>query len=51
MDTELWGFVTPHDVTAEDVVCATKKIQPYYAVPTRFKFMSELPHTTYVGVL
>ncbi|TCD70141.1 hypothetical protein EIP91_004611 [Steccherinum ochraceum] len=45
VDTELWGFVTPEDVTIADVTTATQKVQPYYAVPTRFKSLAELPHT------
>lgn len=50
VNTELWGFVTPNDVAVEDVVSATKKVQPYYAVPTRFQVLSDLPHTTCVQV-
>ncbi|KAI0070625.1 nonribosomal peptide synthetase 12 [Panus rudis PR-1116 ss-1] len=46
IDQELWGFVTPDTVKVEDVVAATQKVQPYYAVPTRFMTLSELPHTS-----
>jgi len=45
VDSELWGFVTPAAVKEEDVIEATKKVQPYYAVPTKFMTMAELPHT------
>lgn len=48
IDTELWGFVTPESVVVADVIAATQKVQPYYAVPTRFKILSELPHTRFV---
>ncbi|KAH8104625.1 nonribosomal peptide synthetase 12, partial [Cristinia sonorae] len=46
VDSELWGFVTPENVNVQDVISATKKVQPYYAVPTRFKTLSELPNTS-----
>lgn len=45
IDGELWGFVTPDDVDVNAVTEATKKSQPYYAVPTRWYALDELPHT------
>ena len=45
VNSELWGFVAPANVKEEDVIEATKKVQPYYAVPTRYMMLAELPHT------
>lgn len=45
IDSELWGFVTPADADIEAVTEATKKVQPYYAVPTKWLAIDELPHT------
>lgn len=45
IDSELWGFVTPVAVNTDAVAEATQKVQPYYAVPTRWATLPELPHT------
>ncbi|GJF00261.1 nonribosomal peptide synthetase [Phanerochaete sordida] len=45
IDGALWGFVTPADVNIDAVTEATQKVQPYYAVPTRWYALDELPHT------
>ncbi|KAG5220859.1 NRPS protein biosynthetic cluster [Salix suchowensis] len=42
----LWGFFTPSTVEPKDVQAAVAKIQPYYAVPSRFIHMEEFPNTT-----
>ncbi|KAI0801910.1 nonribosomal peptide synthetase 12 [Irpex lacteus] len=46
IDDELWGFVTPSSVNVDGVIEATKKIQPYYAVPTQWCTLDTLPHTS-----
>jgi len=43
---ELWGFLTPKDVDIEAVKAAAAKVQPYYAVPTRFMTMEVFPQTS-----
>ena len=48
IDGELWGFVTPADVDVDAVTEATQKVQPYYAVPTKWYTLDELPHTSWV---
>ncbi|KAI0702917.1 putative nonribosomal peptide synthetase [Cytidiella melzeri] len=45
VDGELWGFVTPATVDIDAVIEATKKVQPYYAVPTQWCALDALPHT------
>ncbi|KAA1469841.1 nonribosomal peptide synthetase 12 [Dentipellis sp. KUC8613] len=45
VDSELWGFVTPSNVDVNAVLEATAKVQPYYAVPTRFVVLADLPRT------
>lgn len=45
IDGELWGFVTPVQADVKAVEEATKKVQPYYAVPTKWYTIDELPHT------
>ncbi|KZT42672.1 nonribosomal peptide synthetase 12 [Sistotremastrum suecicum HHB10207 ss-3] len=44
--TELWGFVTPAEVEVELVKAATARVQPYYAVPTRYITLESFPHTS-----
>ncbi|KAF7416084.1 hypothetical protein PC9H_002344 [Pleurotus ostreatus] len=46
IDDVLWGFFTPSTVEPKDVQAAVAKIQPYYAVPSRFIHMEEFPNTT-----
>ena len=43
--TDLWGFVTPEHVDVEAIKAAAARIQPYYAVPTRWMTLSEFPRT------
>ncbi|RDB22102.1 Linear gramicidin synthase subunit C [Hypsizygus marmoreus] len=43
---ELWGFFTPSNITVEEVKTAASRIQPHYAVPTKFVSMDEFPKTT-----
>lgn len=45
IDGELWGFVTPAVADIDAVIEATKKVQPYYAVPSKWLALDELPHT------
>ncbi|KAI0345846.1 nonribosomal peptide synthetase 12 [Trametopsis cervina] len=45
IEGELWGFVTPSSANVDAVIETTKKIQPYYAVPTQWCTLDELPHT------
>ncbi|KAJ3994877.1 putative nonribosomal peptide synthetase [Lentinula boryana] len=45
VDSELWGFVTPSTVDTDFVREAVEKIQPYYAVPTRFVALDDFPAT------
>ena len=45
IEGELWGFVTPANADIDAVTEATKKVQPYYAVPTKWMALEELPHT------
>ncbi|THH30562.1 hypothetical protein EUX98_g3625 [Antrodiella citrinella] len=45
VDAELWAFVTPEDVSEDEVIIAVQKVQPSHAVPTRFKALEEFPIT------
>ncbi|EAU85234.1 nonribosomal peptide synthetase 12 [Coprinopsis cinerea okayama7 len=45
IDEELWGFATPSSLDVESAKAAALKVQPYYAVPTRFLTMDEFPKT------
>ncbi|KAF9475655.1 nonribosomal peptide synthetase 12 [Pholiota conissans] len=45
VDGELWGFTTPADVGFDKIQAAAAKIQPYYAVPSKFLAMDAFPHT------
>ncbi|KAJ3842062.1 putative nonribosomal peptide synthetase [Lentinula raphanica] len=45
IDSELWGFVTPSTIDTGFVRQAVEKIQPYYAVPTRFLALDHFPAT------
>ena len=45
IDQELWGFFAPDSVSVEDVKAATSKVQPHYAVPTKFVSLDKFPET------
>ncbi|THH19192.1 hypothetical protein EW146_g1923 [Bondarzewia mesenterica] len=45
IEAELWGFITPENVDVSAVISAASKVQPYYAVPTRFLVLPEFPYT------
>ncbi|KAG5640248.1 hypothetical protein DXG03_009675 [Asterophora parasitica] len=45
IDSELWGFFAPKAATVEDVKAATSKVQPHYAVPTKFIAVDDFPKT------
>ncbi|KAF8077656.1 hypothetical protein FPV67DRAFT_6540 [Lyophyllum atratum] len=45
IDSELWGFFTPANISVEDVRAATSKVQPHYAVPTKFVGVDKFPET------
>jgi hypothetical protein len=42
---ELWGFVTPSGANYEQIREATAKVQPYYAVPTKYLSLDDFPTT------
>ncbi|KZV88847.1 acetyl-CoA synthetase-like protein [Exidia glandulosa HHB12029] len=42
---DLWGFFTPATTSPSEVKVAAAKIQPYYAVPSRYMALPEFPHT------
>jgi hypothetical protein len=46
IDQELWGFFAPDTASVEDVKAATSKVQPHYAVPTKFVGLDKFPETT-----
>ncbi|KAG6829635.1 hypothetical protein H0H92_003968 [Tricholoma furcatifolium] len=45
IDSELWGFYSPAMVPVDDVKAATSKVQPHYAVPTKFLSVDKFPET------
>ncbi|KIK59646.1 hypothetical protein GYMLUDRAFT_74094 [Collybiopsis luxurians FD-317 M1] len=45
IDSELWGFVTPSTVDTASVRDTVAKVQPYYAVPSRFLALHDFPFT------
>ncbi|KAG6910275.1 hypothetical protein DXG01_011672 [Tephrocybe rancida] len=45
IDSELWGFFAPSNVSVDDVKAATSKVQPHYAVPTKFLSVDKFPET------
>ncbi|KAG6854584.1 hypothetical protein C0991_004920 [Blastosporella zonata] len=45
IDSELWGFFAPSNVSVDDVKAATSKVQPHYAVPTKFLSVEKFPET------
>lgn len=44
--TELWGFMSPVDVDIEAVKAAASKVQPHYAVSSKYLAMETFPHTS-----
>lgn len=46
VETELWAFITPSSASSELVRADTSRIQPYYAVPTRYLPLDDLPQTS-----
>lgn len=42
---ELWGFFAPSNVAVEDVKAATARVQPHYAVPTKYVSLDNFPET------
>lgn len=42
---ELWGFFAPSHVKVEDVKEATARVQPHYAVPTKYVKVDNFPET------
>ena len=48
IESELWGFVTPASVNVANVIAATSKTQPYYAVPNRVLALSEFQISRFV---
>jgi hypothetical protein len=48
IEDNLYGFVIPKSVPPKDVIAATSKIQPYYAVPIRVFSLESFPETQYV---
>ena len=47
INDELWGIFTPEHIDIEEVRSKTAKIQPYYAVPTKFLPLPSFPQTRY----
>jgi hypothetical protein len=45
IDQELWGFFAPSSVPVENVKAATSKVQPHYAVPTKYVSLDQFPET------
>ncbi|KAI6264503.1 hypothetical protein MCOR27_011701 [Pyricularia oryzae] len=45
IDNEIHGFVSPRVCDLDALKEHLSKLQPYYAVPTKFHCMDELPHT------
>lgn len=50
VDSQLWCFATPETIDKDAVLASVAKIQPYYAVPSQFMALRELPRTVY-GVM
>lgn len=42
---ELWGFFAPSTVSVEAVKETTARVQPHYAVPTRYVSVDKFPET------
>lgn len=45
INDELWGFLTPSGVDLPLIQEGTRRIQPYYAVPTRWVLLEAFPMT------
>ncbi|KAF8077680.1 nonribosomal peptide synthetase 12 [Lyophyllum atratum] len=45
IEGELWGFFTPTSVGIDAVKASASRVQPYYAVPTKYIPMSKFPVT------
>ncbi|KAG6852174.1 hypothetical protein C0991_002474, partial [Blastosporella zonata] len=43
---ELWGFFAPNNISVDDVKAATSRVQPHYAVPTKFLSVDNFPETS-----
>ncbi|KAG5640553.1 hypothetical protein DXG03_008119 [Asterophora parasitica] len=42
---ELWGFFAPAIASVEEVKAATARVQPHYAVPTKYVRLDDFPKT------
>lgn len=47
--SDLWGFVATATVDLTNVIAATNKVQPYYAVPIRWLLLQDFPYTRYAN--
>ncbi|KZV65298.1 nonribosomal peptide synthetase 12 [Peniophora sp. CONT] len=45
VDSQLWCFATPETIDKDAVLASASEIQPYYAVPSQFMALRELPYT------
>ncbi|RDB21480.1 Linear gramicidin synthase subunit D [Hypsizygus marmoreus] len=45
IEGELWGFYAPSTIAIEEVKASTLRIQPYYAVPTKYLRLDGFPQT------
>ncbi|RDB22261.1 Linear gramicidin synthase subunit C [Hypsizygus marmoreus] len=45
IDSELWGFYAPSNVSIEEVKAATSRVQPHYAIPTKYISLDKFPET------
>lgn len=45
VERELWGFYQPATVNPEEIKKAVGLVQPYYAVPTKYKGLDAFPFT------
>ena len=43
--TELWGFVSPTRVPAEDLQAFVSRYLPYYSVPSKYMALEQFPVT------
>jgi hypothetical protein len=48
IESELWGFVTPASLNVGNIIAATAKTQPYYAVPQRVLALSKFQISRFV---